>query len=876
MNASHEGNLMRRIFNFALVAMLVAMLSVITTPASVMAADASWNNINSLSYEGKDFIGPADNQTVADLKLMDGTSAYTHIEAVTGGQSTMHVIYFPPDVDSSVATGAKYRTYVYQGPGSYHDASSPTDIAVDSQQTTAGTSSCDGLNGIGWIICPITDFLAWGMDQIYDILAGFLEVRPVEVGQTNSPLFRAWSYMLGFANVAFVIAFIIIIYSQLTSVGVSNYGIKKLLPRLIIAALLVNLSYLICAIAIDLSNILGYSMQNIFIEMRNGLVGEEGNSWDVLSWESISSFVLSGGTLISAGLITTFTTVSTFGPGTLFLLLPSLVIGLVAVLVALLVMAARQAIITILVVIAPLAFVAYLLPNTEKWFDKWRGLFMTMLILFPAFSVVFGGSQLAAMIIIQNADSLNLIVLGMLVQVAPLFITPMLVKMGGSLLAKIAGIVNNPNRGLIDRTRNFAKDRSENHAARRLGTPVTSRAQFLKRYAQHRDTRRRSREGWRNAHTGMADARWANSGEFSDIDQASREAADRKALGETVAEGRYSVSKIRNARLQALDVDLRNAKADTENAATEVSVQYDNLKSNASSLNAIPQHLLTRALAAQRAEDEKAILQYEQNAAKIIQQTEFATRMRDNEAMRNRAGGIDPNGPQRALAAATSILSQAHAETQKNMRTIIDRGNLSGEKLLNLSLGQSQIGTDGRVIEATTEMVEAAINMVVESGNITNTIELSERLDLSPASNEDHRLAFVEALRKQSNRPKYMGAGWMDAVTQGVPGGVGTFGIDQAIKDTIDAKKLSADVLVSQDKDVINRILKSIKTQGTSSFDDEALGTLKKQIIEAYRADEYKGRVAERDDGLRGIIAALDEGGVTYGNEASERSETDL
>src|SRR5690606_39097781 len=135
-----------------------------------------------------------------------------------------------------------------------------------------------------------------------------------------------------------------------------------------------------------------------------------------------------------------------------------------AVLVALLVMAARQAIITILVVIAPLAFVAYLLPNTEKWFDKWRGLFMTMLILFPAFSVVFGGSQLAAMIIIQNADSLNLIILGMLVQVAPLFITPMLVKMGGSLLAKIAGIVNNPNKGLIDRTRNFAKDRSENHA----------------------------------------------------------------------------------------------------------------------------------------------------------------------------------------------------------------------------------------------------------------------------------------------------------------------------------------------------------------------------------------------------------------------------
>ena len=55
--------------------------------------------------------------------------------------------------------------------------------------------------------------------------------------------------------------FLAIIISQLTGFGISNYGIKKMLPRLIIAAILVNLSIYICQIAVDLSNILGYGLR---------------------------------------------------------------------------------------------------------------------------------------------------------------------------------------------------------------------------------------------------------------------------------------------------------------------------------------------------------------------------------------------------------------------------------------------------------------------------------------------------------------------------------------------------------------------------------------------------------------------------------------
>ena len=73
-----------------------------------------------------------------------------------------------------------------------------------------------------------------------------------------------------------------------------------------------------------------------------------------------------------------------------------------------------------------------------------------MLVFFPAFSVVFGGAQLAGILIIQNASGPNgaiMHVLGMLVQIIPLAITPLIMKFSGGVLGKFAGFVNDKNKG---------------------------------------------------------------------------------------------------------------------------------------------------------------------------------------------------------------------------------------------------------------------------------------------------------------------------------------------------------------------------------------------------------------------------------------------
>ncbi len=55
----------------------------------------------------------------------------------------------------------------------------------------------------------------------------------------------------------FAILLVIVILSQVTGMYLSNYGIKKVLPRLIITIILVNLSYIACIIMVDLSNVVG-------------------------------------------------------------------------------------------------------------------------------------------------------------------------------------------------------------------------------------------------------------------------------------------------------------------------------------------------------------------------------------------------------------------------------------------------------------------------------------------------------------------------------------------------------------------------------------------------------------------------------------------
>ena len=149
------------------------------------------------------------------------------------------------------------------------DGSTSTDAnSSDNQEPVTCTSQ---IGAVGWIICPTTGLLAKGIDALYGVIENLLSVKPLEMGR-NSPVYQVWAYMRNLANICFIIFLLVIIYSQITGLGINNYGIKKSLPRLIITAIIVNFSFLFCAIAVDISNIIGNGLKDLLAGITDSAI----------------------------------------------------------------------------------------------------------------------------------------------------------------------------------------------------------------------------------------------------------------------------------------------------------------------------------------------------------------------------------------------------------------------------------------------------------------------------------------------------------------------------------------------------------------------------------------------------------------------------
>ncbi len=355
--------------------------------------------------------------------------------------------------------------------------------------TTEDSGTCyDQVSGIGWLICPGTGFLANVIDGAYEILESLIKVNPISLDE-DAPIHVVWHYLRNVTNIIFIIFFLVIIYSQITGLGISNYGIKRTLPRIIVAAILVNLSFVICILAVDLSNIIGSSIRGIFLSIENTAIANSTIS-QAASELSVAGLVT---TILGVGTIGTISALTIAGgwSGLLWLLIPVVLSGAIAVISAVVTMAARQALILLLVMISPLAFVAYLLPNTEKWFQKWYQLFMRMIIFYPMFSFLYGASQLAGLVMITSATNWLGVVLGIAVQVLPLFMSIPLMRMSGTVLGRIDGLIHRPFAPIQGVTRHYANDRRQLAKQRQLASNSARPSARLAQYLEQRKLNRR-------------------------------------------------------------------------------------------------------------------------------------------------------------------------------------------------------------------------------------------------------------------------------------------------------------------------------------------------------------------------------------------------
>ena len=784
-------------FVLLIAGMLVGIfLNTLTHSTSVYAADAKWDG-HDLTYSNKKYTRLTDNNKVKKFNLPDNSLVYVNEDK---NKKEVKVIYFPSGEISSLSS-ATYAVYSFTPPDTYNQTDTST-ISIESPSENSTSTSCD-VQGIGWFICPVSNWLADGIDYMYSALQQFLKTKPLETTNQNSGIYLAWVIMRNISNVAFIVAFLVIIYSQLTSVGISNYGVKKMIPRLVIAAVLVNLSFTICAILLDLSNIAGYAFQDAFMGIKNTIstVGENTSTW---TWSEVISTALSNGALAIGAI--TFTT------ELLPMLVPAATLAGLTLLLILLIMAARQALIIILIIISPLAFVCYLLPGTEKWFKKWRDSFLTMLVFFPAFSVVFGGAQLAGIIIIQNASGSNgaiMHVLGMLVQIIPLAITPLIMKFSGGVLGKFAGFVNDKNKGWYDRTKNWSKGRREIIRNKKLANPNMARfnPNRLRRWTDHNG--RALKKDLETSQTN-AENSFRDTARYKRLDLEARRANKRSELLSAQDDNRYL-----EATQGYMADDIYDKRPHYDRALRAVSAKYSTWR-DAKSYQQQAQFMSD----IKDLETEIATAGLIKNNAQRQQHSEFAEQLINSKELREKAGGhvfTDENGnligANAALASAIATSRSEYAKSVDEARQIIKHYKLSSEERQGLALGRRSINLPGgvRLTKDSIFVREATIEEQIKYGTAAEVAELLS--ELPPEFRASAASALAESGVK--NKASFLGGKLVDDMLKGDINNRSD--LMNYFANWLEGGKYKPETLATTDADAVKLLMEAVNTTSVIS-----------------------------------------------------------
>lgn len=404
-------------------------------------------------------ISPGSNLDTIPLSPPDFTTCGDLVKAINGD----------PGKNNGLADA--YALWLKKHPGNADTSGGSKDCTtgatVDASgqpcSTTTAPTCGDAVQGIGWIVCPVFTFVGGLNDMMWGFMSALLTVSPVQQNQTDdngnvvndasgnpvpSPTYRVWGAFRTIANVVLAIAFLFMIFSQLTSMGISNYGMKKLLPRWVVAAILINISFPVMQFVVDAANITGSSLYDLIGNL---------SQFDptTVSWDKLGTMIAAGG--LTVGVVGVGVAAATLAPAAVFaMVLPLVIAGAFGFLAALVVLIMRQALIPILIAVSPVAIAFYLIPNTKPWFDKWKNLLVSMLMLFPIAGIVFGGAKLAAGVISGEkgwwATLLSLVVLSV-----PLFTLPFLARQAGPMLGKIGGAI----KGVSSRAQSLGRSATD-------------------------------------------------------------------------------------------------------------------------------------------------------------------------------------------------------------------------------------------------------------------------------------------------------------------------------------------------------------------------------------------------------------------------------
>lgn len=438
------------------------------------------------------------------------------------------------------------------------DVDTSGSAATEESKKDCGDVLDSGL--LGYFICPAINVAISFADGAWSIFEFLLINNPLDGSGTY---YDSWTKVRDIANAILVVIFLGIVISQVSNIGISNYGIKKMLPRLVIVAVAINISYYLMQVIIDIANITGKSIDSIFsgFESYSGLKAADG--WSVLFDSILLSATVAGsvGVTLAAGAV--------LGWPAIILFLGAMIIpAIIGIIAGLLALQVRSMLIPILAIFSPVALVAWVLPNTQKLFDKWKSMFTGLVFLYPLASIYYGGLKFAASITLGSGESSSI---QRLMALAALFIGTFMVAViaikSNSIMGKIVGGIGGfANKLGVSRLGGFVSNTASDMMSSR-------KAEFLSKGPGGRKN-----PFTIGAHKAMK--RFSDNKKLRQIDQANYEAHADRGFKESLASGKYD-SRLRSlelpgskARIQEMthsliSTEVKNAQISFGNASIQ-------------------------------------------------------------------------------------------------------------------------------------------------------------------------------------------------------------------------------------------------------------------------------------------------------------------
>ena len=325
------------------------------------------------------------------------------------------------------------------------------------------TNCTKDASGWGWFAC--------GLNKAAGGITAFVYPKIQELMMTDPAIFEAstmhtaWSRFQIFANIILVVIIMVMIVSQITGMGISNYGIKKNLPRVVAMVLVLNLSFFLCRMAIDIANIIGDGIGAVF----DGLTAAAKAKIDFDALADGSSKTLMTAKIIGGGVITGISaffatkTALASGQSITLLIMTALIAAIIGLLMLLTIIQLRKALIIILTITSPVAVLLYVLPGTKKLFNQWFGLFKGLLFAYPVCALLVKGGNFASTILtaamgVANEDgspNFFTMIIAVAASIVPIFLIPnTIIKSAGALGAKLQGLARKLSGSLSGGLRN--------------------------------------------------------------------------------------------------------------------------------------------------------------------------------------------------------------------------------------------------------------------------------------------------------------------------------------------------------------------------------------------------------------------------------------